>query len=238
MKVLALSALLGAGVLFGGCAPGAMTEAPVGGSGGWPDAERPIVIDRASRTVRFAGIVPLDARDRPMLEVLVCAPDSREHEALVMAAVRPSHIHAALIALGAEPGEPGGLFWNGDAFEMREPVGPRIGVRLAADLPEVDRPEADRPEPTGTDARRWFTTEPAQPLAIQWRFTGSSMRSGAYSADADGTIVGLVSFTTEVVGMAPAISDIDAQRGFDFVPVPDQVPPFGTRVFVELRLLD
>jgi len=38
--------------------------------------------------------------------------------------------------------------------------------------------------------------------------------------------------------MAPAISEIDADRGFDFVPVPDRVPPFGTRVIVEIKLLD
>lgn len=207
----------------------------------WPSADRPIVIDRASKTVRFAGIVPIVADQRPMLEVLVCAPDSREHEALVMASVRPSHIHAALIALGARPGEPGGLVWTGNRFAMVEPTGPLIGVRLAA----FDASTGNQ-TPVWSDAADWFTTELSPGSATEakakikprWIFTGSAFDGDAYRADTDGTIVGLVSFTTEVVGMAPAISEIDADRGFDFVPIPDRVPPFGTRVIVELRLLD
>ncbi len=210
--------------------------APLGGCAGtpestpssWPSADRPIVIDRVSKTVRFAGIVPIVAGQRPMLEVLVCAPDSREHEALVMADIRPSHIHAALIAIGAEPGAPGGLIWTGERFEMREPGGPAIAVRLA--------PEAEKL--IWTDARDWFMTQPRTNLPTRWLFTGSALDGDSYRADIDGTIVGLVSFATEVVGMAPAVSEVDAERGFDFVPVPDRVPPFGSRVFVELRLID
>jgi len=193
-----------------------------------PDDERPIVIDRANRSVRFHGIVPIDASLQPMLEVLVCNPNSREHEALVMTSVRPSHIHAALIALGAEPGRPGGLVWNGNAFELHEPTGDRVGVRLAI----------DNAEPLWTDARDWFTTMPASQPDSGWLFTGSRFHGTTYTADEDGTIVGLVSFTTEVVGMAPAITEVDADRSFDFVPVTEAVPPFGTRVLVELKLLD
>lgn len=208
---------------LGGCA-GSPENTPIS----WPSEERPIVIDRVSKTVRFAGIVPIVAAQRPMLEVLVCAPDSREHEAMVMADIRPSHIHAALIAIGAEPGSPGGLVWTGERFEMREPGGPAIAVRIA--------PEA---EPlVWTDARDWFTTQPRTNLHTRWLFTGSALDGDSYRADTDGTIVGLVSFAAEVVGMAPAISEVDAERGFDFLPVPDRVPPFGTRVIVELQLLD
>ncbi len=193
-----------------------------------PDEGRSIVIDRENRSVRFSGIVPIDASQQPMLEVLVCNPNSREHEALVMTSVRPSHIHAALIALGAEPGLPGGLVWNGNAFELREPIGGAVRVRLAI----------DDAEPLWTDARDWFTTAPIQDLEQDWLFTGSGLHRGTYTADEDGTIVGLVSFTTEVIGMRPAITEIDADRGFDFVPLPERVPPFGTRVLVELKLLD
>lgn len=186
------------------------------------------MIDRENRSVRFTGIVPIDASQQPMLEVLVCNPNSREHEALVMTNVRPSHIHAALIALGAEPGGTGGLVWNGSDFELREPTGDRIGVRLAI----------EGADPIWTDAREWFTTVPASKLDTDWLFTGSGLHRGTYAADEDGTIVGLVSFTTEVIGMTPAITEVDADRGFDFVPLPERVPPFGTRVFVELKLLD
>jgi len=194
----------------------------------WPSEEQPIVVDRAQRTVRFAGIVPIVATERTMLEVVVCTPDTREHEALVMTAVRPSHIHAALLALGAEPGRPGGPVWNGRTFDMQEPAGPSIGVRFAI----------DEQTPRWIDAREWFTIDPPSTLDTAWMFTGSQIHADRYAADGDGSIIGLVSFGTEVVGMAPAVTEIDAQRGFDFVAHPQRVPPFGTRVMVELRLLD
>ena len=228
MKRILLAASGLASIMLCGCARTAETQ-----QGMWPSADRPIVIDRESKTVRFAGIIPIDAGQLPMLEVLVCAPDSREHEALVMADIRPSHIHAALIALGATPGQPGGLFWTGERFEMREPSGPAIGVRLAF----VDGSLGDQ-APKWSDAAHWFATEPQIEIQPRWLFTGSSFDGDAYRADADGTIVGLVSFTTEVIGMSPAISEVDADRGFDFAPVSGRVPPFGTSVIVELRLLD
>lgn len=193
--------------------------------------DRAVVIDRERRSVRFAGIVPINAKEWTMLEVLVCNPDSREHEALVMTRARPSHIHAALLALGARPGRPGGLFWDGEGFEMREPSGPPIGVRFAVEGAAEGEGE------NWVDARDWFTTQPPNPLDTAWRFTGSVLSGDRYAADTDGTIVSLVSFGTEPIGMSPAVTEVDAERGFDFVARPERVPPFGTPVTVELRLL-
>ena len=177
-----------------------------------PSEDRPLVIDAEAGWVRIHGLVPIDASQRPMLEVLLCTPDTREHEALVLTTVRPSSVHAALLALGAEPG------------------GPPIRVRLT---------RADHPD-RWVDARSWFeptrsTTAPG-PSEFGWLFTGSTLDADGYSADADGVIVGLVSFGTGVIGISPAISEIDAKRGFDFVANPDQVPPFGTAVIVELSI--
>lgn len=194
--------------------------------------DRGVVIDSERRSVRFEGIVPINAQDHTVLEVLVCTPDTREHEALVMTTVRPSHIHAALLALGARPGQPGGLFWDGKTFHMREPSGPPISVRFAIDG------DAEEEGERWTDARDWFTVQPPDQQNPAWLFTGSLLSGNRYGADTDGTIVGLVSFGTEVVGMSPAITEVDADRRFDFVARPERVPPFGTRVTVELRLLD
>ncbi|MFG0293261.1 MAG: YdjY domain-containing protein [Phycisphaerales bacterium JB050] len=219
MRLVASSLLLSATTLVG-CAAVSPRE--------WPSPDHPIVIDTTDRTVRFSGIVPIAANERPMLEVLVCTPDSREHEALVMTRVRASHVHAALIALGAAPGEPGGLVWDGDGFILREPSGPRIRVRF-------NTKQDDR---AWTDAGDWFITDPETPIDRHWLFTGSAEHKAGYAADSDGVIVGLVSFTTEVIGLSRAITDLDHDRAFDFFPNPERVPAFGTPVVVELRWLD
>ena len=41
------------------------------------------------------------------LEQVACTPGTRGYESLVIAFARPSHIHAALLLLGLEPGKPG-----------------------------------------------------------------------------------------------------------------------------------
>lgn len=225
--VLGSAALLALGGLLTNCARSSNLA-----DGRLPEDPEALVIDAERGWVRFLGIVPIDASQRPMLEVVVCTPDTREHEAIVMTRVRPSSVHAALLALGAEPGTPGGEVWDGKTFRLTEPSGPRVRVRLAS---------ADRPH-DWTDATDWFepTRSTVAPSAeeITWRFTGSAFDENAYIADTDGVIVGLVNFRTEVVGMAPAISEIDAKRGFDFVPRPERVPAFGTRVIVELSLVE
>ena len=40
------------------------------------------------------------------LELVACTRDSKEHESIVAIAARPMHVHAALLLLGAEPGNP------------------------------------------------------------------------------------------------------------------------------------
>ena len=40
------------------------------------------------------------------LELVACSRDSKEHESIVAIAARPMHVHAALLLLGAEPGNP------------------------------------------------------------------------------------------------------------------------------------
>ena len=40
------------------------------------------------------------------LEMLITGPDSREHESLLVSDVKPSNLHAGLLAAGFEPGKP------------------------------------------------------------------------------------------------------------------------------------
>lgn len=106
--------------------------ADAGAGGAWIEPFPGVRVDRERRVVSFNGMVPIDAHDpetpRVYLEVIVCPPDTKEHETLVMADVRPSHVHAALLLLDIEPGKPGTWTWDGETMRSEPPRGPVIDV--------------------------------------------------------------------------------------------------------------
>lgn len=51
-----------------------------------------------------------------MLELIACTKDSKEHESIIVIDAKPSHVHAALLLLGATPGNPA----------MREAINPEM----------------------------------------------------------------------------------------------------------------
>jgi len=62
-----------------------------------------LVIDFQKRCVDIEGSICLD---EGMLELIACTKGSKEHESIVAITARPMHIHAALLLLGANNGNP------------------------------------------------------------------------------------------------------------------------------------
>ena len=88
-----------------------------------------------------AHVMEFDSQITPMLvkddraplfflEVLGCSPNTREHETFVVINAKPSHIHAAMLAIGLNPGAPG--FWTlkDGALIPHQPTGDRLRVRF------------------------------------------------------------------------------------------------------------
>jgi hypothetical protein len=207
-----------------------------------------VAIDRAEGFVDVAGYVPIvtaafeDERPPDVLLELVVAgfAGGRDHETLVTTKARASHVHAALLVLGLEPGGPG--TWEETYDEANErwvvrgtpPEGPAIDIQFRWTDPQTG-------EARTADPREWVRhietneTLPDEP----WRFAGSIFvrRQGRerYDADFTGTIVGLCQFGSEVLGFAePYHHDQALQRPIWFARN-EAVPPFGTEVTVRLR---
>ncbi|MDX2114527.1 MAG: YdjY domain-containing protein [Planctomycetota bacterium] len=194
-------------------------------------------IDAAARTVEFDGTVPIRLDDprapRVYLEVLTCIPDTKEHETLIVTSAKPSHVHAALLAIGVEPGKP--ATWRQEGTKM-VPVAPE-GAELAIELEYVDRDGAkrvDRPSQWIVNAR---TNEPWP--EGPWVFAGSLMmqRQGreVYEADGSGTLIGLTSFGTEVIAWPLVISPDSQVQEPEWIADARRVPPMNTKVTVRLR---
>ncbi|MCC6952108.1 MAG: hypothetical protein IT433_11785 [Phycisphaerales bacterium] len=195
-------------------------------------------VDVAEREVEIDAFVPIDAHNektpRVYLEVVLCSTDTKEHEALVATEAKPSHVHAALLLAGLQPGTPGAWDWEGAQIRPVPPTGPRLDVRLE----RPDTGESWSPAAWVVSARSGKGLAELEPEG-GFMFTGSQMltRHGVehYRADREGCIVGLATFGGEVVGYTRLHSPESSLEEPDWMARADTVPAFGTKMIVRLR---
>lgn len=239
MRMLALAAVVGFAAVDEGVAP------PVDSEGAKPQAAnrgaevRPfedIVVNRETRVVEIRAWVCLD---RGFLEQVACSPGTREHESLLVVRAKPSEIHASLLLAGFEAGTPGRWVFDPEqeTVELIQPQGPELDVHV--------RYSNDEGEQVERDVRDWIRdnesgkTFPDQP----WVFGGSAFRPNPqfmgpgehYVADMTGSIIGLVTFGDEVIGLKQVISDQAAIHEPEWEVNADVIPKEGTEVTVILR---
>ncbi|HVU64308.1 MAG TPA: YdjY domain-containing protein [Phycisphaerales bacterium] len=211
-------------------------------------------VDMAKKEMEFDGVMsPLLVRDEhaPLfyLEVLVCSPNTREHETLVVTEVRPSNIHAAMLAIGLKPGKPGG--WKLEDGKLRpvpaegDPLSVRI-VYAGKDGKEVVADPLDwvinakTPE-TFAAAEKKIAGASGKPPP-DWVFAGSRVvkrkidgaEREVYDADGAGTIVGLTTFGSEVIGWSRTISPDASVTEPEWVADLERTPPARTAVRVRI----
>jgi len=186
-------------------------------------------VDREAGHVDLAATVCL--RDG-LLELVACAPGSKEHESILTVAARPTHVHAALLLLGLEPGAP-------KAYRRADEDSPWVEVPASGASMEValvlagedERPLRDFLEPAYDGPRSMG----------DFLFTGSRLRERSqgprkYLADESGHLLSLVSFGDEVLCLAGGAAHdagtptwrIDATH----------LPPLGAAVTLRLRPRD
>lgn len=207
-----------------------------GNDGSWTVLGAGLRIDTERRLLEFDGEVPIDchhpATPDVYLELVVCSPDSREHESLVVTSVPASMIHAGLLALGFEPGRPASVRTTTDGVERVPPVGDSVSVVLLT--------RGDDGAWTGDGASGWITdaeTRSERPGG-GWVFAGSRVveRGGVewYDADGAGTVVGLAAFGGETIAYGEAISPTAAVDEPVWIADPRVVPVRGTAVRVRI----
>ena len=192
---------------------------------------------RKERRVEVEGEVCLD---QGILDYLAICPGSgKEYESLVTLKCRPSSLHAALLNIGARPGD------MPEAFK-----GPRKAVMKRIDRP---KPRGDRisitvrwktggPEESAP-VEAWIidrsTKEPAQPLT--WVFTGSFFaRVGrgrvAYAADVENVAVSMWYDEVCILNLAAKAGSPYRGESLGFEINANTVPAKGTKVWVSFHL--
>jgi hypothetical protein len=200
--------------------------------------------DVSRKLVEFDGVVAMDCHNPKTpdvyLEVVVCTPDTKEYESLVMTKTKASSVHAALLAIGLEPGEPGKWTFENRTFTPVPPSGSAVEVTFAykgADGKEIEAPATDWI--VNASGHTPFVPAGSGSGPIGFVFAGSRMAKHEgremYDADGVGTVVGLCTFGSETVAWKRVISpDSDVQEP-EWIADPAKVPAYGTPVTVRIR---
>lgn len=154
------------------------------------------------------------------LEFLCVTAGGSEHEAALRTRAKPSHIHAALLMLGLQPGE--GIRYSEATKKWLPPHGPPMSVWIEYSIDG---------KPTRVPASRFLrdtrTHKPAPQLS--WVFTGSRIiDNGVYAADVTGYVVTLVNFEMSLIDV-PKIAG-EAQETLEWEIDPASIPAAGTAV--------
>lgn len=209
--------------------------------GGMVEAMPHVRVDRERRAIEFDGVVPVDAHidgaPNLYLEVMVCVPDTREHEALVMSSAKAAHVHAALLLIGLEPGKPGGWVWKDGVSEVVPPTGPEVDVWFVwRDEEGIERVDVASDWIVNANDGSRLTAGMGE--GSGWVFAGSRMvsRNGRewYAAEAEGTVVGLHTFGAETIAWRGVMSPSAEIEEPVWIADPARVPPRGTAVVVRV----
>lgn len=196
-------------------------------------------------SIEIAGRACLDAG---YLEQVACAPNSREHESLVVITpAKPSQVHAALLLAGFTPGSPGRWTYENDTLATINPTGDALDVWVRYTNSHgqiVEHPVRDWIRGVampGQDA----SAPPVRPLFpnTPWIFGGSAFAPNPkfmgpgehYVADMTGSVVGLVTFGDEPIGFAHVSSDQEDMQAPEWEVNTDLIPPMDTPVTLILR---
>jgi hypothetical protein len=193
------------------------------------------------KVVEFEGEICINAHhpDTPdvYLEMLVTAPDSREHESLVMADIRPSNLHAGLLAAGFVSGSP---LSRDDEGKLVQAHGDGLMVMIGVIADEEDD-EQDADPPALVPITDWvMRVDDESPLldAEHWEglvFAGSRFRRHEYEADGAGTLISLTSFGNEVIAPRWTLSPNAAIDEPVWIANRELIPEKGTRVLVRIE---
>ena len=168
-----------------------------------------IKINLGERSVDIKSTVCLDEGS---LEFIACTKGTKEHESVIAIQAKPSHIHTALLLLGAKAGHPAIRRVEGEGDDERwidlPPKGSPISVSLVIndkDGKPVERPITDFLERStyGEDLTKEEKTKAKSRLKT-FLFAGSHLHGEGdgpktYLADRSGSVISLSTFGDELL---------------------------------------
>ncbi|MDB4438036.1 YdjY domain-containing protein [bacterium] len=165
-----------------------------------------VTINMEAKAVDVASTIVLD---QGSLEFIACTKDTKEHESIVKVDAKPSHIHTALLLLGAKAGHPAIRKVVGEGDDQRwidlPPKGSPVTVSLV--IPNQNGKPIERPlsdfvnrlddegDPDKTEAKKRLKTF----LFAGSHLVGKDDNPKTYLADKSGSVISLSTFGDELL---------------------------------------
>jgi hypothetical protein len=184
----------------------------------------PVWIDRQRNCVVLIGVV---CQRQVPLELFACLRGSKEHESILSIPTKASFVHAALLAVGAEPGAP---------VQFRPKYVPAHGSEIELTCVWKDA-DGKRHSARAQDWVRAVKT--GKPMTYSWVFGGSRFIKNpftermTYQADSDGDFICVSNFPGATLDLAIQSTSSDAELLFEAFA--EHIPPRGTAVTLILK---
>ena len=195
---------------------------PPPGAHAMPKPNR-VWVDKKRGTVMVDGYISLR---KGMLEMLACPQGTKEHESVVAVYSQAQVVHAALLAIGAETGQP---------VQWHPKFSPPTGTEIVIEAQWLDT--AGKWQKIA--AREWVQdVDTDKPMQTNWVFAGSSFwqdkETGEqiYQAEA-GDFICVSNFSTATLDIPTESSQV--YDGLLFAANTKKIPPLGTPVRLVLK---
>lgn len=164
-------------------------------------------------------------RQQGQLELFLCLKQMKEHEAVVSVHSQAMIIHAALLAIGADPGS---------VAQFQDGFKPPTGTEIEVDL-LWKNDQGEQKKARGQDWVRTVATGKA--MEGKWVFAGSGFWTNPANGEKrylaeDGDVICVSNFNSALMDVAMESTATDSELLFDAFT--ENIPPRGTRVTVLL----
>ncbi len=188
------------------------------------DPDKPIWLDAANKRVVMVGQI---CQTGVPLELFACLKDTKEHEAIVSVDVKAATVHAGLLAVGAEVGNP---------VQFDPKYVPAKGTEIEVTVAWKD----DNGQRQTARAQDWILDiETQKPMAHPWVFAGSGFWEDEdtgqkhYQAEG-GDFICVSNFATAMLDLP--IESSQANDALLFKANSKAIPPRGTPVTLVLTV--
>ncbi|MCY2975221.1 MAG: YdjY domain-containing protein [Planctomycetota bacterium] len=183
----------------------------------WVDGKRGLVIVDGYVTLR-----------KGQLEMLACPTGTKEHESIIAVFAAARHVHAGLLAAGAEQGAP----------TQFEPYRPATGTTIKISALYRDAEGKNHLDPAQKWIRRMGTNKE---MPYDWVFAGSGFYKDVDSGEQrylgdSGDLICVANFPTATMDLA--VESAAANSGLVFEAFTENIPPMHTLVRLVLKVSD